>query len=125
MTGVEHPGSSWPIAFADVLAAEGRIRECVPEPPLRRYAPLDADVGGGIGVWVKHENHAPTNSFKIRNALSVMTRLSEEERIRTASAISASVTVRKSARPSLRAPNAVGPAGSARREMRRHRDFRG
>jgi threonine dehydratase len=82
MTGVEHPGSSWPIAFADVLAAEGRIRECVPETPLRRYAPLDAEVGGGIGVWVKHENHAPTNSFKIRNALSVMTRLSEEDRRR-------------------------------------------
>ena len=37
---------------------------------------LDAD------VWVKHENHAPTNSFKIRNALSAMTRLPVEDRRR-------------------------------------------
>ena len=38
--------------------------------------------GRGIAVWVKHENQAPTNSFKIRNALSVVTLLSEEERRR-------------------------------------------
>jgi threonine dehydratase len=81
MTGVE-PTSPWPIAFADVLAALQRIRPQVAETPLRRYATLDAAVGGGIAVFVKHENHAPTNSFKIRNALSVMTRISEGDRRR-------------------------------------------
>ncbi len=82
MAAVEHPGASWPIAFADVLAAEARIRPRVAPTPLRRYAPLDAAVGRGIEVRVKHENQAPTNSFKIRNALSVVTLLSEEERRR-------------------------------------------
>ena len=79
MTSVERRAASWPIAFADVLAAERRIRAFVSPTPLRRYAPLDAAVGRGIAVWVKHENHAPTNAFKVRNALSVMTLLAEEQ----------------------------------------------
>jgi threonine dehydratase len=33
-------------------------------------------------VWVKHENHQPTNAFKVRNAFSAMTRLSPETRAR-------------------------------------------
>lgn len=82
MTTVERPGDPWPIRFADVLAAEARIRPHVAPTPLRRYAPLDAAVGRGIEAWVKHENQAPTNSFKIRNALSVVTLLSEQERRR-------------------------------------------
>lgn len=82
MTGVERPAVEWPIRFADVLSAEKRLRPWVPETPLRRYAPLDEAVGFGISVWVKHENHAPTNSFKIRNALSAMTLLTGEERRR-------------------------------------------
>ncbi len=82
MAGVERPEAPWPITFADVLAAEARIRPRVAPTPLRRYAPLDAAAGRGMTVWVKHENQAPTNSFKIRNALSVVTLLSEEERRR-------------------------------------------
>jgi len=35
-----------------------------------------------MDVFVKHENHQPTNSFKIRNGLSFMTALSEAERRR-------------------------------------------
>jgi threonine dehydratase len=79
MAAVE-PSVRWPIAFADVLLAENRIRRHVAETPLRNYPPLDAAVGHGILLRVKHENHAPTNSFKIRNAFSVMTRLSEDAR---------------------------------------------
>ena len=82
MEAVEAPSGVWPIRFADVLAAEHRIRPWVPETPLRRYAPLDAAVGGGVAVWVKHENQAPTNAFKVRNAFSVMTLLTAEERRR-------------------------------------------
>jgi threonine dehydratase len=87
MTHVEPQGAKespalWPICFADVLAAERRIRPWVAPTPLRRYAPLDAAVGSGIEVWVKHENHSPTNSFKVRNALSVMTLLTPEDRRR-------------------------------------------
>jgi threonine dehydratase len=72
----------WPISFEDVLEARRRIRPHVPPTPLRRYAPLDEAVGGGITIWVKHENHNPTNAFKARNALSAMSVLSEEERRR-------------------------------------------
>ena len=82
MTVVEPSGHPWPITFADVLAAEARIRPRVAPTPFRSYAPLDAAVGRGIAVWVKHENQAPTNSFKIRNALSAVTLLSEGERRR-------------------------------------------
>ncbi len=82
MAAVERTEDPWPIRFADVLAAEARIRPRVAPTPLRRYAPLDAAVGRGISVWVKHENQAPTNSFKIRNALSVVTLLNEDERRR-------------------------------------------
>ena len=82
MASVETDPLVWPIRFADVLAAERRIRPWVPETPLRRYAALDAAVGDGIAVFVKHENHAPTNAFKVRNAFSVMSALTKEERSR-------------------------------------------
>jgi threonine dehydratase len=82
MTGVERSGEGWPICFADVLAAQRRIRRWVSGTPLRRYAPLDEAVGSRISVWVKHENHAPTNSFKVRNGLSAMTRLGGDDRAR-------------------------------------------
>jgi threonine dehydratase len=74
--------TTWPITFEDVLAARDRIRPYLPPTPFRRYAPLDAAVGAGIKVFVKHENHNPTNAFKARNALSVMAALSDDERHR-------------------------------------------
>ena len=73
-------GEPWPISFEEVLEARGRIGLYLSPSPLRRYAPLDHVVGHGIAVWVKHENHNPTNSFKVRNALSVMTALDPAER---------------------------------------------
>jgi len=75
-------GAPWPISFRDVLEARERIRPYLRATALRRYAALDAAAGEGIRVWIKHENHNPTNSFKARNALSVMTSLSEAERRR-------------------------------------------
>ncbi|HMF10180.1 MAG TPA: threonine/serine dehydratase [Thermoanaerobaculia bacterium] len=71
---------AWPITIADVLAAQKRIRPHILPTPLRRYAPLDEAVGHRIAVWVKHENHCPTNSFKVRNALSAMSALTAEEK---------------------------------------------
>lgn len=69
-----------PIRFEDTLAARERIRPYLQPTPLRSYEALDEEIGAGIRVLVKHENHQPTNAFKIRNALSVMTLLSEEQR---------------------------------------------
>jgi threonine dehydratase len=76
------PDDPWPIAPADVLAARARIRPWLAPTPLRAYAPLDDAVGRGIRVLVKHENHQPTNSFKVRNGLSAVTALDAEARRR-------------------------------------------
>src|SRR5439155_1147834 len=42
--------------------------------------PLDDAVGSGIRVVVKHENHQPTNAFKVRNALNAVAALDEAVR---------------------------------------------
>jgi len=76
------PGSPWPITLADALAARERIAPYLAPTPLRRYATLDAAVGEGVAVVVKHENHNPTNAFKVRNAFSAMTRLDADARRR-------------------------------------------
>ena len=75
-------GVSWPITWDDIAAARKRIAPYLSPPPLRRYATLDAEVGNGIRVLVKHENHLPTNAFKARNALSFMTSLDPAQRTR-------------------------------------------
>lgn len=72
----------WPVTIADVLEARERIRDRLPPTPLRRYAPLDEAVGYGIRVFVKHENHQPTQSFKARNTLAALTALGSEEKKR-------------------------------------------
>jgi threonine dehydratase len=72
----------WPITIADVLQARKRIRDRLLVTPLRRYPPLDEAVGYGIKVFVKHENHQPTQSFKARNTLAALTALSDEEKKR-------------------------------------------
>src|ERR1700753_3215463 len=74
--------TAYPITFDDVLAARERIRPFLMPTPLRAYAALDAAVGHGVRVWVKHENHQPTNAFKVRNALSAMTLLDAGQRRR-------------------------------------------
>ncbi len=61
-----------PVAFDDVLAARDRLRPHLVPTPLRHYPRLGGIVGHGVEVWVKHENHQPTNSFKIRNGLNAI-----------------------------------------------------
>jgi threonine dehydratase len=73
---------AWPVTIDDVLRARRRIRPYIARTPLHRYAALDEAVGNGITVWVKHENHNPTNSFKARNALSTMTAMPGADRAR-------------------------------------------
>ena len=72
----------WPVTLADVQKARERIRGMLSPTPLRSYPPLDEYVGYGIRVFVKHENHQPTQAFKVRNALSALSALSEAERKR-------------------------------------------
>src|SRR2546422_1507795 len=72
----------WPLTMEDVLAARERIRARLSPTPLRRYAPLDEAVGYGIRVYVKHENHQPTQAFKVRSALAALSALTDEEKKR-------------------------------------------
>jgi threonine dehydratase len=74
--------SVWPIDLDMIESARDRLRPFVPISPLRSYAVLDHEIGGGIRVSVKHENFNPTGSFKVRNGFSLMTALSDEERQR-------------------------------------------
>ncbi len=76
------PDQIWPIELADIRAARERLQPYLQRTPLRTYAPLDAAVGGGIRVLVKHENHNPTNSFKVRNGLAAVSALADDERRR-------------------------------------------
>ncbi|HEY9228111.1 MAG TPA: threonine/serine dehydratase [Gemmatimonadaceae bacterium] len=76
------PASDFPISFDDVQSAHRRIASYIQPTPFRHYPQLGELVGNGIQIFVKHENHQPTNSFKIRNGLSFMTALTPDERRR-------------------------------------------
>lgn len=58
-----------------ITAAGERLAPYLQPSPTRHYALLDELVGFGIHVLVKHENHLPVNSFKVRNGLSALTAL--------------------------------------------------
>ena len=73
---------TWPITWDDIASARERIAPYLTPTPLRQYAALDAEVGAGIRVLVKHENHLPTNAFKARNAMSLLTALPAAQRAR-------------------------------------------
>lgn len=70
---------TFPTTYADVLAARERIAPFLQPTPLRHYALLDAVVGHGVRVLVKHENHQPTCAFKVRNALAAVTAMGKDE----------------------------------------------
>ena len=74
--------SDWPITIDDVRAARERILSHLAPTPLRSYGTLDAAVGAGIRVLVKHENFQPTGAFKVRNALSALLALAPARRAR-------------------------------------------
>ena len=75
-------GIPLPISLDEVLSARDRIAPYLTPTPLRNYPELDAAVGGDVRILVKHENHQPTNAFKIRNALSALSVLSKDQRTR-------------------------------------------
>lgn len=74
--------AAWPITFDEVLQARERLAPYLTATPLRHYPLLDAQIGGGTSLLVKHENHQPTCSFKVRNGLSFVTAMNAEERDR-------------------------------------------
>jgi threonine dehydratase len=52
----------------DLAAAHGLVTSYMPPTPQHAW-PLLAE-RTGAQVWVKHENHTPTGSFKVRGALT-------------------------------------------------------
>jgi threonine dehydratase len=62
----------------DVRAARERIHRVVRPTPLMRHPLLCEETG--LEVFVKHENHNPTGSFKIRGGLNLVSQLSADER---------------------------------------------
>ncbi len=68
------------ISIEGVYAAREIIGQYLPRTPLIRHPLLVESVG--CEVYVKHENHLPTGSFKIRGGLNLMAQLSEDDRKR-------------------------------------------
>ena len=68
-----------PVSYDDILAARERLHPFFGASPVRHYPLLDALVGYGIRVLVKHENHLPTGSFKVRNGTASITALTSEQ----------------------------------------------
>ncbi|HET9454259.1 MAG TPA: threonine/serine dehydratase [Gemmatimonadaceae bacterium] len=73
---------AWPITFEEVEQTRERLSPYLLPTPLRHYPLLDALMPDGTSLLVKHENHQPTCSFKVRNGLAVVTGMSDEERER-------------------------------------------
>jgi threonine dehydratase len=66
------------LTLADVLAARRTVLRTLRPTPLLRHPLLDAETG--LEISVKHENHNPTNAFKVRGGLNLIAGLSEAER---------------------------------------------
>src|SRR5215213_7705690 len=60
------------LSAAMIADAEVHIRRYLSITPLRNYPLLDSQIGKHIKIWVKHENHHPTNNFKVRNVISAL-----------------------------------------------------
>jgi len=69
-----------PPRLDDVLAARERVYAHMRPSPLLHHPLLDD--WAGCRVWVKHENHNPTGSFKVRGGLNLVGQLEDGERRR-------------------------------------------
>ena len=61
--------------YEDVLAARPRVYARMRPSPLLKHPLLDEWIGRS--TWVKHENHNPTGSFKIRGGLNLVAQMRE------------------------------------------------
>lgn len=62
----------------EIEAAVPLVNSAVPPTPQYSWPLLNARVG--CEVWVKHENHTPVGSFKVRGGITYVERLGAEER---------------------------------------------
>ena len=66
---------NYPISLTEVIRARSVVGRHLKPTPLRRYESLSRLIGAEI--YVKHENHNPTGTFKIRGGLNLMSHLKE------------------------------------------------
>ena len=64
--------------LTDVYAARERVYRVLRRTPLLRHPLLAEETG--LDVLVKHENHNPTNAFKVRGGVNLIGSLSPHER---------------------------------------------
>ena len=76
---MKNPGLKQP-SIEDVESAREKIRPWLPRTALGSYPELSALTG--TELIVKHENHQPTGAFKVRGGINLLSRLSEEDRLR-------------------------------------------
>jgi threonine dehydratase len=66
--------------YSDILTARTVVGRVLPRTPTYHYPSLSTLVGGD--VFIKHENHLPTGSFKVRGGVNFMSSLSTDDRQR-------------------------------------------
>ena len=69
-----------PPSYPDILAARARVYAHMRPSPLLKHPLLDEWIGRS--TWIKHENHNPTGSFKVRGGLNLVAQMSDEEKQR-------------------------------------------
>lgn len=69
-----------PPTYSDILTARAVVGRVLPYTPTYHYPSLSTLIGGD--VWIKHENHLPTGSFKVRGGVNFVSALSLEDRQR-------------------------------------------
>ena len=60
----------WPVSIAETVAARSIVRDRIKPTQLLRYEGLSGLIGAN--VLVKHENHNPGGTFKIRGGVNLM-----------------------------------------------------
>ena len=69
-----------PVTFQGVLAARRTVYQYLKPTPLIHYPELSELFG--CSTYIKHENHQPTGSFKVRGGLNFMSQLPSDQRER-------------------------------------------
>ncbi|MDF2878308.1 MAG: serine/threonine dehydratase [Clostridia bacterium] len=67
----------YPISFNEVIRAEQVVYQFIQPTPLIHYQSLSDVLGKD--VYIKHENHLPGGSFKIRGGVNVMHHLKQQD----------------------------------------------
>ncbi|RKN40957.1 threonine ammonia-lyase [Streptomyces hoynatensis] len=74
---------AWTVpTITEALRARRLLAAHLPPTPMWSYPALDAAVGGGRTVLVKHENVQPTGAFKVRGGLTLLGGMEPAERAR-------------------------------------------